>query len=103
MEKTTTTPSAESAFNTLAATISAPDKIYHPTLAVAAWCRIKHLHGKPICDQRLERLGVEVQTLDRSVIERAEQEIRIREKAREAAARRGGAGRAPLILTDAIG
>ncbi len=95
-------PSAREALRVLADRITDPAQAYHPIVAVAAWCKLKYLHGQPISDQRLERLGVEVQTLDRSAIEQAEREQRIRTKAREKARRMGQFGPVPLILPDAI-
>ncbi|RBW63037.1 hypothetical protein [Ruegeria sp. A3M17] len=51
-------------------------------------------------DQRLERLGVQVDRIDRSTIERAAREQRVHDRARKHAAQRGYDGPEPLICPD---
>lgn len=59
---------------------------YHPLITVAAWCKLKALHGQPVSDQQLDRLQAE----------------RIRNKVRDHAALIGQTRPAPLILIDAL-
>lgn len=85
-------------FDALTNAVSDP-KSYHPLIAVAAWCKLKALRGQPVSDQQLDRLGVQVDRIDRETIERAAREKRVRDKIRACAAQRGPA---PLICPDAI-
>ncbi|MCA0905154.1 hypothetical protein LCM27_01945 [Ruegeria marisrubri] len=67
-------------------------------MAAAVWTKLKALRGQPISDQRLERLGIEVDKIDRDAIERAAQSQRIRDRTRAHAQRCGYTGPTPLTI-----
>lgn len=88
------------AFRTIASGISTPGKFYCPALTIISWCKLKAMHSLPISEQRLKRLGVHVDRIDRSTIEQAAREQRVRDLACQHAAQRGYDGPTPLICPD---
>lgn len=91
-------PNVGEAFRTLARVIATDDRSHHPLVAVAVWCKAKALRGQPISDQRLERLGVQVDKIDRAAIENAARAQRIRDRVQAHAQRCGYDGPTPLNI-----